>query len=68
MTDDPSLPAGQRIIRNLGVWRYLQFVLVAIIAGALIDWLSNLQTLTAWLLGAAIGIAYFVLEKIRGTI
>jgi membrane associated rhomboid family serine protease len=68
MTDNPSLPAGQRIIRNLGVWRYLQFVLVAIIAGALIDWLSSLQTLTAWLLGAVIGAAYFVLEKFRGTI
>ncbi|MBS0226187.1 MAG: hypothetical protein JSS25_07605 [Proteobacteria bacterium] len=68
MTDNQSLPAGQRIIRNLGVWRYLQFVLVAIIAGALIDWLSNLQALTAWLLGAAIGAGYFGLEKLRGTV
>ena len=68
MTDDHSLPAGQRIIRNLGVWRYLQFVLVAIIAGALIDWLSSLQTLAAWLLGAAFGAGYFALEKFRGTV
>lgn len=68
MTDDHSLPAGQRIIRNLGLWRYLQFVLVAIVAGALIDWLSSLQTLTAWLLGAVIGAGYFALEKFRGTV
>ena len=68
MTDHSPLPAGQRIIRNLGVWRYLQFVLVAIIAGALIDGLSSLETVTAWLLGAGIGIGYFLLEKFRGTI
>lgn len=68
MTDNQPMPAGQRVIRNLGAWRYLQFVLVAIIAGALIDWLSSLQASIAWLLGAVVGIAYFVLEKFRGTV
>ena len=67
MTDAPR-HAGQRLVQNMGAWRYLQFVLVAVIAGALINWLSNLQTLTAWLLGLAVGVAYFGLEKFRGTI
>ncbi|PNS08127.1 hypothetical protein [Solilutibacter silvestris] len=68
MTTNAPRHAGDRIVQNLGAWRYLQFVLVAVIAGGLLNWLTNLPTLAAWLVGLAIGGGYFVLEKWRGVI
>lgn len=67
MTDAPR-HAGERLVHNMGAWRYLQFVVVALIAGGLIHWLSNLPALAAWLAGLAIGLGYFLLEKWRGVI
>lgn len=67
MTDAPR-HAGDRIVQNMGAWRYLQFVVVALIAGGLIDGLSSLPSLIAWLVGLAIGLGYFLLEKWRGVI
>lgn len=49
-------------------WRYSQFVILALIVGGLVKWLSPLTWLLALVIGAVVAIAYFLFEKKRGVI
>lgn len=49
-------------------WRYSQFVVVALIVGGLVKWISPLGWPLSLAIGAAGGIGYFLLEKKRGVI
>ena len=49
-------------------WRYSQFVVVALIVGGLVKWLSPLDWPISLAIGAAAGIGYLWLEKKRGVI
>ena len=67
-----GLPAQQRVaqnlVRRLGPWRYLQFALVAVVAGWLAARFGGLEPMVATLVGIAAGIGYFLLERARGTV
>ena len=49
-------------------WRYSQFVILGLVAAGLVKWLSPQTWLVALVIGAAIGIGYWMLEKKRGVI
>ena len=49
-------------------WRYSQIVILALIVGGLVKWLSPLTWLLALVIGAVVAIAYFLFEKKRGVI
>lgn len=49
-------------------WRYSQFVILGLIVAGLIKWLSPLTWLLALVIGAVVGVGYFLLEKKRGVI
>lgn len=49
-------------------WRYSQFVVLALIAAALVKWLAPLGWPASLGIGAAVGIGYYLFEKKRGVI
>lgn len=49
-------------------WRYSQFVILGLILAGLVKWLSPLDWPVSLGIGAALGVAYFLLEKKRGVI
>ncbi len=49
-------------------WRYSQFVVVALIVGVMVKWLSPLGWPLSLAIGAAAGVGYLLLEKKRGVI
>ncbi|HRO64078.1 hypothetical protein [Thermomonas sp.] len=49
-------------------WRYSQFVVLGLILAGLLKWLSPLGWLVSLGIGAALGVAYFLFEKKRGSI
>ena len=49
-------------------WRYSQFVVLGLIVGALVKWLSPLGWLPSLAVGAVVGIGYLLFEKKRGVI
>ncbi len=49
-------------------WRYSQFVILGLIVAGLVKWLSPLTWLPALVIGAVVGVGYFLFEKKRGVI
>lgn len=49
-------------------WRYSQFVIVGLVIGGLVKWLGGLGWIPAMAVGAAVAVAYLLLEKRRGVI
>ncbi len=49
-------------------WRYSQFVVLALVIAGLLKWLSPLGWLLSLGIGTALGVAYFLFEKKRGSI
>jgi len=60
--------AAERMVQRMGPWRYLQFVLVALISGAAAYGLFDLSAITSGVIGVIAGTAYFGLEKWRGSV
>ncbi len=49
-------------------WRYSQFVIVGLIIAGLVTWLSPLGWMPSLVIGAVVGVGYFLFEKRRGVI
>ena len=49
-------------------WRYSQFVVLGLIVGALVKWLSPFGWVPSLVAGAVVGIGYLLFEKKRGVI
>ena len=49
-------------------WRYSQFVVLGLIVAGLVKWLSPFVWLPALVIGAVVGVGYFLFEKRRGVI
>ena len=49
-------------------WRYSQFAILGLVVAGLAKWLSPLGWLPALAIGAAVAVAYLLLEKRRGVI
>lgn len=49
-------------------WRYSQFVVLGLIAAALVKWLSPFGWVPALMVGALVGVGYLLFEKKRGVI
>lgn len=49
-------------------WRYSQFVVLGLIVGALVKWLSPFGWLPSLVAGAVVAIGYLLFEKKRGVI
>ena len=60
--------AAERIVKRLGPWRYLQFVVLALVAAAIAYGAFDSNAITSGVIGLLVGGSYFALEKWRGTI
>ena len=49
-------------------WRYSQFVVVGLIVAGLVKLLSPFDWMPALVVGAIVGVGYFLLERKRGVI
>ncbi len=63
-----TFDAAERVVANLGPWRYLQFVIVGLVGAAIAYAGFDLNAWFSGAIGGGIGITYFALEKARGVI